>query len=59
MEFKKNWYQSKTLWINVVATVAILLQAVTGNEVLDADTQTTLLAMINILLRFMTKAPII
>lgn len=58
IEPKKAWYTSKTLWINAIAVAAIILQSVTGAEVLDSDSQTALLAVINIALRIITKVPL-
>ena len=54
----KNWYQSKTLWVNAIAIVAIVSQAVTGREVIPAETQGMLLAIINFVLRLITKEEI-
>lgn len=56
---KKGWWQSKTVWVNVVAGIALIAQAVTGTQILDADQQATILAVINIVMRFATKAPIL
>jgi uncharacterized membrane protein len=56
---KKGWWQSKTVWVNIVAGIALIAQAVTGTQVMDADQQATILAVINIALRFATKAPIL
>jgi hypothetical protein len=58
----KNWYQSKTLWANVVAG-AVTLAGVFGINVgLDAETQAQLvggiMVIVNIVLRFVTKDPI-
>jgi hypothetical protein len=52
---KKNWFESKTLWFNVLALVAVILQAVTGKEVLSVETQGVLLTVINFVLRLITK----
>lgn len=59
MEPTKKWYASKTLWINCIAVLAIVLQSVTGSEILDTDSQTALLAVINIALRIITKVPLV
>ena len=56
---KKGWWQSKTVWVNIVAGIALIAQSVTGTQILDADTQAAVLAVINIVLRFATKAPIL
>lgn len=54
----KKWYLSKTLWVNLLAVVAIILQGVTGNEVLPTEDQALLLGLINLILRIVTKQPI-
>ena len=60
MESKKFW-KSKTLWVNLVAVIAIVLNSIYGIE-LDAETQAALatgvLAIINIILRMFTNQPI-
>lgn len=54
MESKK-WYTSKTLWANAIAGVAIMAQAFTGKELFPAEAQTGALALINMILRVVTK----
>lgn len=51
----KTWYLSKTLWLNVIAVLALLLQTCFG-FVIDPEAQAALLALINIILRCTTKA---
>jgi hypothetical protein len=57
----KKWYTSKTLWFNFIAITAIIANALWGVE-LDAELQaamaTTILAIINIILRIATKEPV-
>lgn len=50
----KKWYLSKTLWVNVIALAASLLSEVAGVEV-DAQTQVSLLVVVNLILRLVTK----
>ena len=50
----KRWYTSKTLWLNLLAIVALVAQAEFG-YVLDAEAQAALLAVINLILRIITK----
>lgn len=52
---KKQWYLSKTLWINILALVAVVLQGVTGKEILSVETQGLILTVVNIILRLVTK----
>ncbi len=53
----KPWYVSKTLWVNVIAMIAMLVQTKVG-FVIDAETQAALLIVINLVLRIITKTPI-
>ena len=50
----KRWYTSKTLWLNLLAIVALVAQTAFG-YVLDAEAQAALLAIINLILRIITK----
>ena len=54
----KHWFQSKMLWVNAIALVAIIVQYATGQEVLDIEAQATILAVINLILRLITNRPI-
>lgn len=56
---QKKWYTSKVLWTNVLAIVAIIFQGVTGKEVINIEIQTTALAVINMILRLVTKQPVV
>lgn len=53
IEEKKEWYKSKTVWINVIMLVALLAQTQTG-FVVSADEQMGILAVINLILRIVT-----
>ena len=53
----KKVYQSKTFWINVLALIAMVAQTQLG-FVIDAETQVAILAVINLILRIVTGAPI-
>ena len=46
---KKKWYLSKTLWANLLALVTVFGLEITAEET------TTILAVVNILLRLITK----
>lgn len=52
----KKWWLSKTIWVNTIAAVAVILQAVTGKVILDAEVQAAILALINLMLRIITKS---
>jgi hypothetical protein len=49
----KQWYSSKTLWVNAIALVAILVQGFTG-FIIDPEAQAAILVVINIILRAVT-----
>ena len=54
----KKWYTSKTLYVNAIALIALILQLVNGAEVLDIELQVAILALVNIALRVITNKPI-
>lgn len=53
----KSWYLSKTIWFNAIAAIAILLQTRYG-FVIDLEAQSGILAVVNLILRVITKGPI-
>lgn len=53
----KKWYHSKTLWVNTIAIVAIIAQAHYG-FVINPEEQVGLLAIVNLILRAVTKEPL-
>ena len=53
----KKWYSSKTLWINAIAFIALLVQS-QFSFVISPDEQIGILAVINIILRATTKVPL-
>ena len=50
----KKWYLSKTLWVNFISMAAIVLQYKCGREVIPAEMQSTILAVVNMFLRTIT-----
>jgi hypothetical protein len=50
----KPFWTSKVLWVNAVALLAIVLQSAFG-WVLDAEAQAGIIAVINLILRLVTK----
>jgi len=50
----KRWFTSRTLWVNLLAAVALIVQYATGYEVFDIEAQATILAFINLVLRVVT-----
>ena len=54
----KKWYQSKTIGANVIIILGVVAQVLTGTTIFDPDLQVAIVAIINAVLRFMTKGPI-
>lgn len=54
----KKWYHSRTLWVNTIAGIAGIVQAVTGTGIIDPEMQVGLLVIVNIILRFVTNVGI-
>ena len=52
------WYLSKTLWVNAIALVAMIVQGITGNVVVSMELQATILGVVNMVLRLVTKKPV-
>ena len=50
----KPWYLSKTLWINGLAFIGMIVQSTTG-FIVDPAIQATALAVINFIVRLITK----
>lgn len=54
----KHWYNSKTIWINVISSFLEIAQLINGINLLPAGTLTLITNLLNIILRFVTKAPL-
>ena len=58
-ESSKSIFVSKTFWVNVLAVLGMVVQGLTGQQFLvDTGTQATILAVLNIVLRTVTKQPV-
>lgn len=57
MVSKKQFWLSKTFWVNLIALVAIIVQSQT-EFIISADQQAIILGFINMVLRAKTKEPI-
>jgi hypothetical protein len=60
---KKRLFRSKTFWVNLVAGIGSVIAAVTNSEMLADNPEVaaygaTGLAVLNLILRFMTKEPV-
>lgn len=53
----KRWWQSKTVWVNIVALASVLLSTEFGFD-LTAEETTSILVVINLILRAVTKQPL-
>lgn len=53
----KKIHQSKTMIVNIIALVAIIIQSQTG-FVIDVGEQAAILTIVNMILRSVTKEPI-
>lgn len=58
MTEQKVWWKSKTFWVNVIAVGAIVAQSQFG-YVLLPEGQVAILALINLILRKVTKEEIV
>ena len=57
----KKWYESKTLWVNVIVVALAALTALTNQGDLPAEWEAivaAVIAVLNIGLRFVTNRPI-
>jgi len=54
----KSVFTSKTFWTNLIALAAMIIQGLTGKELVSLEVQGTLLAIVNIVLRTITKQPV-
>jgi hypothetical protein len=57
----KRWYESKTLWVNVLTLLAMILSAVMQWPELQsiAPQIAVALSLVNILLRFLTDSKLV
>lgn len=54
----KKWYDSKTVWVNGVLFAGSIVQAVTGHNIITPDVQASIITIINLILRAVTKEKI-
>jgi len=53
----KPFWTSKTMWINVLAVVAMVVQQQYGFAI-DPETQVAILGVVNLVLRIVTKSAV-
>jgi hypothetical protein len=58
----KKWWSSKTIWANAIMLIATGLEVSGVTNVLTAEVQaqvvTAVMAVVNVVLRFVTKEPV-
>lgn len=54
---KKEWWRSRTIWVNGVALIASISAVAVGVEI-NAGAQGAIITILNLLLRFDTDGPI-
>jgi hypothetical protein len=57
MDTKPFWL-SKTLWVNLLAAIALIVQGINGSWVFSLEMQALALTIINMVLRSVSKQPI-
>ena len=50
----KKWYASRTVWVNLMAAVAIIVQTQTG-FVIDEEAEAAIIIIVNLFLRAITS----
>ena len=57
----KSIFKSKTVWANVLAVILIIAQQIAGVSPanIDPQTQTIILSVVNVILRMVTKGPVV
>ena len=55
---QKKWYLSKTIWVNALGLLGLYAQMSSG-FIFSVETQTATLALINLILRVVTKEEIV
>lgn len=51
--YEKDWYKSKTMWINIFAVIGGVITAISGE--MATGTTLTIAGVVNIVLRIITK----
>jgi len=51
----KAWWKSRTIWLNLLALLAVVIQEWTGQDILTPEVQVAILAALNTILRFRTN----
>ena len=51
----KSWYHSKTIWANTLMLIGSMLLEFSGSDLLTLETQASIMAGVNVILRVLTK----
>ena len=54
----KKWYQSKTLWVNVVTLAITIITTLITQNIIAPEIGAAVLGVANIILRLLTNQPI-
>lgn len=54
----KQWWKSKTVWLNVLAAIIAIVQALQGQAWISPEIQVLILAVLNALVRLLTNTAI-
>jgi hypothetical protein len=58
MEHTKRWWESKTIWVNVILLTIAILGVFLDFKVLDPEVVAIASAILNVILRFVTTEPV-
>lgn len=54
----KKWYTSKTVWVNVLMAIGIVLNTTVWGDLLNAETQGAIVIVVNLIFRLITGKPL-
>ncbi len=57
MTENKPWYASKTMWVNILAGLAMVVQSSTG-FIVNPEAQAAVIVIANLILRAVTKGAV-
>lgn len=55
----KQWYKSKTLWVNVLAIAGMVVEYLLVDQIIKPELHALALAIINVGLRFITNTKLV
>ena len=54
----KKWYKSKTVYLNLIALILLIVQSAVGVEVIPVELQATIVSILNLAARTITNTNI-